>query len=447
MRLRPAPQAHIADQGQTPAEDKAGKAAEQTTATDSQSGQAKVEGHRRRPPGWLVSVIILALAGVIFLLVFGSWNHWQSDQSEQRTDDAYVHADVASLSTKASGIVLTMAVQEYQHVNAGQVIATLKADDYQTQVESARAALDGSIDETGELREQERIADAKVQQAGVEINASQQQVAAAQAAVAAAQAAATTAQAGIAGAQAQLKNAQEERARQEGLFSKQATTLQALQSQVAQSDEAQAQADSRQSQFASAQAEVALRKADLARAEAALESSKLDLEAARNSREQLNAKEKELQAAIEGRRAALNAAKINLGYTTITAPVNGYIATREVLPGQTVGPGTTIVTLVEGAPWIIANFKETQVSRMTPGDEANIHVDAFPSRTWRGRVLTLAPQSGAASALIPPDNATGNFTKVVQRIPVKITLAEDQNLDLLRPGMSVTATVRVGSAK
>jgi membrane fusion protein (multidrug efflux system) len=380
-------------------------------------------------------------------LVFGSWDHWQSNRSEQGTDDAYVRADVASLSTKASGIVLSMAVEEYQHVKAGQVIATLKADDYQTQVEGAQAALDGSIGEIGELREQKRIADAKIQQAGIAINAAQQQAAAAKAAVTAAEAAATAAQAGIAAGQAQLKNAREERARQEGLFSKQATTQQALENQVARSDEAQAHADSEQSQLASAQAQVALRKADLERAEAAVESSKLDMESARSARKQLDAKEKELQSAIEARHAALNAAKINLGYTTITAPVNGYIATRNVLPGQTVGPGTTIVTLVEGAPWIIANFKETQVSRMSFGDEANIRVDAFPSRRWRGRVLTLAPQSGAASALIPPDNATGNFTKIVQRIPVKITLAEDQNLDLLRPGMSVTATVRVGSAK
>lgn len=421
--------------------------AEQTTVTDAPKGQAKAERQRRHLPGWAVSLIILALAGAIFLLVFGSWDHWQSNRSEQRTDDAYVRADVASLSTKASGIVLSMAVEEFQQVKAGQVIATLKADDYQTQVEAAQAALDGSIGEIGELTQQKRIADAKIQQAGIAINASQQQAAAAQAAVTAAQAAVTAAQAGIAAAQAQLKNAREERARQEGLFSKQATTLQALQSFVARSDEAQAQADSQQSQLASAQAQVALRKADLERAEAAVESSKLDMESARNARKQLDAKAKELQSAIAGRHAALSAANINLGYTTITAPVKGYIATRSVLPGQTVGPGTTIVTLVEGAPWIVANFKETQVSRMSPGDEANIHVDAFPSRTWRGRVLTLAPQSGAASALIPPDNATGNFTKIVQRIPVKITLAEDQNLDLLRPGMSVTATVRVGSAK
>jgi membrane fusion protein, multidrug efflux system len=421
--------------------------AEETTVTDSPKGQAKAERRPRHLPGWIVSLIILGLAGVIFLLVFGSWDHWQSDRSEQRTDDAYVRADVASLSTKASGTVLTMAVEEYQHVNAGQVIATLKTDDYQTQVESAQAALDGTIDEIGELTEQKRIADAKVQQARVAISASQQQVAAAEAAVTAAQAAVTAAQAGIAAAQAQLKNAREERARQEGLFSKQATTLETLQSQVARSDEAQAQADSQQSQFASAQAQVALRKADLERAEAAVESSKLDMEEAQNARKQLDAKQKELQSDIQAKHASLNSAKINLGYTTITAPVNGYIATRSVLPGQTVGPGTTIVTLVEGAPWIIANFKETQVSRMASGDEANIHVDAFPSRRWRGRVLIVAPESGAASALIPPDNATGNFTKIVQRIPVKITLAEDQNLDLLRPGMSVTATVRVGSPK
>ena len=240
--------------------------AEQTTTlVDPPKDQAKAERQGRRLPGWVVSLTILALAGVIFLLVFGNWDRWQSNQSEQRTDDAYVRADVASLSTKASGIVLTMAVEEYQRVKAGQVIATLKADDYQTQVEAAQAALDGSIAEVGELTKQKRIADTKIQQAVVAINASRQQAAAAQAAVIAAQAAATAAQAGIAAAQAQLKNAREERERQEGLFSNQVTTLQALQNQRARSDEAQAQADSQQSQFASAQAQVALRKADRTR--------------------------------------------------------------------------------------------------------------------------------------------------------------------------------------
>ena len=104
--------------------------------------------------------------------VFGNWDRWQSNQSEQRTDDAYVRADVTSLSTKPSGIVLTIDVEEYQHVKAGQVIATLKADDYQTQVEAAQAALDGSIAEIGELAEQKRIADTKIQQAGADLSPS-----------------------------------------------------------------------------------------------------------------------------------------------------------------------------------------------------------------------------------------------------------------------------------
>ena len=401
----------------------------------------------KRFPPWAVSLLILAVAAAIFFLIFGNWNRWESDRSEQSTDDAYVRGDLAALSTKASGIVSKMAVEEYQPVKAGQVIATIRDDDYQAQVDAAQAGLDATIAGVEELHRQEQGADAKISQARIGILAAQAEVTAAQAGIAAAKASKIAAQAGVSGAKAQNENATEERQRQEGLFAGKATTLRALQGQVAQSDAARALLAARESDMSSADAQMAARTADLARAQAGVESSRTDLAGALSSRQLLAAKQLEVQSDIEARRAALQSATIALGYTTVVAPTAGYIASRDVLPGQIVSPGTTIVSLVEGNPWVLANFKETQLTKMRPGDEAEVKVDAFPSALWKGHVLIVAPTSGAQTALLPPDNATGNFTKIVQRIPVKIALDPGQELDRLRPGMSATVMVMIGTGR
>jgi membrane fusion protein (multidrug efflux system) len=296
-----------------------------------------------------------------------------------------------------------------------------------------------------ELRAQEEVADSKITQAQAAVAASESLIAAAEAGVAAADSTIRTAQAANTGAEGQFKTTSQEMERQEGLYSGKATTLQKLQSQQAMMASARALFESRQSDMVAAQAQKQARFADLKRAQAGLESSKADVIAATSSRRVLTAKEKQLRAEIEARQAALQSAKIALGYTTIVAPADGYIASRNVLPGQIVGPGTTVVSLVQEAPWVQANFKETQLGRIRPGDIAEIRIDTFPSRSWKGHVLLIAPASGAQTALLPPDNATGNFTKITQRIPVKITLDPDQDVTSLRPGMSATVVVKTGN--
>jgi membrane fusion protein (multidrug efflux system) len=398
-----------------------------------------------RFPAWAVSIVILVVAAGLFFLVYGNWDEWESDRSDQSTNNAYVHADVTALSTKASGILARMAVSDYQHVDAGQLIAAIRDDDYKAQQDGAAAALDATIAGLQELRGQEEVADSKIAQAQAGVSASESQIAAAQAGLTAVESTIRTAEAAEAGAQGQFKTTSQEMERQEGLYSGKATTLQKLQSQQALLAVARAALDSRQADRAAAQAQKEARQADLKRAQAGLEASKSDVLAATSSRRVLTAKEKELRAEIEGRRAALQSAKIAVGYTTILAPVNGYIASRNVLPGQMVAPGMTVVSLVEQTPWIQANFKETQLGRVRPGDVANIRIDTFPSRSWKGHVLLIAPASGAQTALLPPDNATGNFTKITQRIPVKITLDADQDLSMLKTGMSATVVVKTGN--
>src|SRR5260370_1279861 len=195
-------------------------------------------------------------------------------------------------------------------------------------------------------------------------------------------------------------------------------------------------------------AQVASRQADLARAQAHLGSAKAELEAHKRQRAVLDSQELLLRADLSSKRAALALARINLGYTRITAPERGIVGERKVRPAQLVSPGTQVISLVQSDVWVQANYKETQVRQIHAGDPAEIRVDAFPGMIFRGRVDQVAPASGSQFALLPPDNATGNFTKIGQRIPVRIVLDTGQAMvERLRPGLSVIATVRTNGTR
>jgi len=156
----------------------------------------------------------------------------------------------------------------------------------------------------------------------------------------------------------------------------------------------------------------------------------------------VNSQELQLIADLHAKEAALTVARVNLGYTTIDAPADGTVGERQVRPGQLVSPGTQIISFVSQVKWVQANFRETQLTNVKVGDLAEIRVDTYPGELIHGKVIEIAPASGSQFALLPPDNATGNFTKVVQRVPVKIALDDAAWAAKLRPGLSVTATVR-----
>jgi membrane fusion protein (multidrug efflux system) len=196
-----------------------------------------------------------------------------------------------------------------------------------------------------------------------------------------------------------------------------------------------------------AEAQLASRQADLARARAHLAGSQSELEAQRRQRAVLDSQELLLRADLAGKKASLTLAQTNLGYTRITAPEDGVVGERKVRAAQLVSPGTQVISLIQKDPWVDANYKETQLRNMRVGDPAEIRVDAIPGAVFRGKVARLAPASGSQFALLPPDNATGNFTKIVQRVPVRIVLDDAQaDLDKLRAGLSVFATVRTSIA-
>ena len=178
------------------------------------------------------------------------------------------------------------------------------------------------------------------------------------------------------------------------------------------------------------------------RAAAALESGRAQVEQQKALLDGLGAQQQQAEATRQQQEAALSIARISLGYTKITAPVDGMVGQRQVRPGQYVAPGSQIITLVPlPKVWVVANYKETQLTRIRVGQPATIRVDAYPDAVLHGRVDAYSPASGSQFALLPPENATGNFTKIVQRIPVKIVLDEAPADITFRPGMNVDATI------
>src|SRR5208337_2957223 len=171
-------------------------------------------------------------------------------------------------------------------------------------------------------------------------------------------------------------------------------------------------------------------------------SSELAAEAERRQKIVLESQEMQLAADLRAKQASLVVAQVNLGYTKISAPADGSVGERQVRPGQMVSPGTQVIPFIDRARWVQANYKETQLTNVKVGDAAEISIDQFPGKVFRGKVIEIAPASGSQFALLPPDNATGNYTKVVQRIPVKIAFDDTAIATTLRPGLSVTATVR-----
>jgi membrane fusion protein (multidrug efflux system) len=172
-----------------------------------------------------------------------------------------------------------------------------------------------------------------------------------------------------------------------------------------------------------------------------LRSSELGAEAERRSKDVLESQEKQLQADLRAKQANLTAVQVNLDFAKIYAPDDGNVGERQVRPGQLVSPGTQVISFIALTKWVQANFRETQLTNVRIGDVAELRIDLYPGQVIRGKVVQIAPASGSQFALLPPDNATGNFTKVVQRIPVKIALDDSNLAATLRPGLSVVAVV------
>jgi len=343
-------------------------------------------------PGSAKRIIKRTAIGLAALLLAGAggwfgWSWWQDTRYLETTDDAYLQADYTTIAPKVSGYIAQVLVGDNEKVTAGQVLARIDDRDFKTALAQAQAEV-----ATGEAAVESLDSQMALQKSAI-----------------------AQAQAAVAATKAQLGFAEQQDARYRNLVKTGAGTAQRAE-----------------------QAESNLRaaKADLARNQAALVGARQQVTVLKNKR-------REAETELERDRAAQNQAQLNLGYTTITAPIAGTVGARSLRVGQYVQAGTALMAVVPlHEVFVVANFKETELTHMRGGETAEVTVDAFPGVTIQGRVDSLAPASGQEFALLPPDNATGNFTKIVQRVPVKIALNPGSPLiGLLRPGMSVEASV------
>lgn len=334
---------------------------------------------------WRGLVFLVAIA--IIAIVSTNWNRWEGGEGWQRTNDAYLESDLTPIASKVAGYIRTLPIQDYERVHKGQVLAQLIDDDYRAAVAQAEAGIASARAQAQTLRAQRELQLSNI----------------------------AAARAVVTSTLALREQNGRDLGRQQRLLETGSSSTEAR--EKLETTRAQLEA-----QLAQNRAQERAAERDLAVLDGQLQQSEASLAAAR---------------------AALITAQLNLRYTTITAPQDGAIGRRQVKPGQLVGVGTQITTLTPlPQVWVIANFKETQITHMAVGQKAEITVDSFPGHRLRGHLLTFAPASGAEFALLPPDNATGNFTKVVQRIPVKIAIDDAGGLaDRLVPGLSVEARI------
>ncbi len=332
---------------------------------------------------------LLGLAGLIGIAAAADYgtHYWQVGRFQVETDDAYVQADSIVIAPRVAGYIAAVLVNDNQPVEAGQILARIDDRDLQT-------ALDQAIADR-------EAAEQKVANLNAQLQLQQSLIAQAEAQLASAEAAATFA------AQDQQRYADLARTGAGSIQQAQQTHSLLLQ-----------------------------RTADLQRARATLTSTRQQLDVLRTA-------ESEAKAALAHAQAVEQQARLNLSYATITAPEDGTVGARTLRVGQYVQPGTQLMAIVPlHAVYVVANYKETQLTDVRPGQPADLAVDTFPGQVVHGVVDSIAPASGQQFALLPPDNATGNFTKIVQRIPVKIVLRDKDPLaGMLRPGMSVEPTI------
>ncbi len=332
---------------------------------------------------WIILAVVLAIVGLYAV----RWNHFEADRTVQTTDNATVQSDAAVIDAKVSGYIREVRFSDFQAVRAGDVLVQLDDREYRASVLHAEAALAKARAVLANLDNEVAVQRAQV----------------------------ALARAGAATNASKLRLAMLDARRFAALADTGAVTGQ-------ESDSARSNLDAVRSTQRGSDATVELQQRQLA---------------------VLQGQRAQRQADVLAAEAALESARINLSYTRIVAPADGVVSQRLVQPGSLLNPGAAVVNFVPRVPpYVVANYKETQLARVAPGQKVDIEVDGFPGQHLRGRVSRLAPASGSTFATLPPDNATGNFTKVTQRIPLRIDLESGQPLaQRLRAGMSVVTHI------
>jgi membrane fusion protein, multidrug efflux system len=395
-------------------------------------------------PGVRVGLGIIVLAAI----AVGVWI-WLTSGRES-TDDAQIDAHVTPISAKVGGTVLRVPVSDNQQVEAGAILVEIDSRDYQVALDRARAELAdaqaaaAAAQTSVPITSTQTTSNVTTARGGVE--QAQSGVAAAEKEVEAARARLATAQARQREAEANATKSARDVERLRGLLAKDEVAQQQFDAAVGTADAQKAAADSTRSQVTEAQAGIRVAESRLTQTRAGAQQAQAELRTAETGPQQVAATRARAQAAqarVAQMKAAVEQAELNLQYTTVKAPIKGIVSRRSVEMGQIVQQGQPLMALIPlENVWITANFKETQLTNMRPGQRATVKVDAYGGREFKGHIDSIAAATGARFSLLPPENATGNYVKIVQRVPVKIVLEAGQDSEhLLRPGMSVVPTV------
>jgi membrane fusion protein (multidrug efflux system) len=393
-------------------------------------------------------VRIAAGVAVLAVAAIAIWV-WLSGGHES-TDDAQVDAHVTQIAARVGGTIQEVGVSDNQLVELGAVLVALDPRDYQVAVEKARAELADAEAAASAAQSTVPITTTQttsnVTTATGSIEQVQGGIAAGEREVEAARARLTTAQARLREAEANAKKTARDVERLRGLLAKDEIPQQQFDTAVATADVQKATADSARSQIAEAEAGIRVAESRLVQARAGELQARAGLRTAETGPQQvtaMKARAAAAQAHALQMKAALAQAELNLQYAVVRAPIKGIVSRKSIEVGQIVQAGQPLMAIIPlESVWITANFKETQLNEMRPGQRATVKVDAYGGRELKGHIDSIAAATGARFSLLPPENATGNYVKVVQRVPVKIVLDSGQDPDhLLRPGMSVVPTV------
>jgi len=383
---------------------------------EDRSKSAKARGYFRQHPRAKWALIFLLIIGIAFGIYI--WSYYSARES---TDDAQIDGHIGPISSRVPGTAIEVYVDDNMVVKRGQILVQLDPKDYQVMLEKAEADL------------ADAIATARAAQTGVPITSttSTSNIDVSHAALNAAQHEVSAAQAQVAEADANYVKTSQDLKRYQQLVDKDEISKQQYDAAVAAEQAARATLDAARSAVATAESHVVQAQANVRAAQIAPQQVA-----------QFRARAGAAEAAVKTRQAAVDQAKLNLEYTTIHAPFDGVVSKRSVEPGSVIAAGQPLFSLVDLEDlWVTANFKETQLKDMKVGQHATIHVDAF-DHDYKGYVASFGGATGARFSLLPPENATGNYVKVVQRVPVRINLDKGEDPGhRLRPGMSVEPTV------
>jgi membrane fusion protein, multidrug efflux system len=427
-------------------------------------------------------LVLIALlgAGAIAATIFG-YRWWRFASTHQETEDAYITADIHPINARIAGTVIEVKVKDNQVVSKGATLARLDLRDFNVALKQAQASL-------ASAQEQASVAQANigVSQANVEVSQAttdvtttnaqgqttqaQGNIDAAVASISTAQAAVLEAQAGVPATEAQRQQVEANLIKAQLDYKRYISLSQSGAIPRQQLDAAKATYDAFVAQRTAVDAQIRQAKARVIQAQQNLSNTQSKLAATRGTLQQANAGNQQAEvnrrqtqtsqrqsevsqrqykaalAAIAQAQAQVDNAQLQLSYANIVAPTAGQVGNKTIQVGQRVQPGQTLMSVVSQRPWIVANFKETQLGKMKPGQAVEIKIDAFSNRTFHGKVDSRSPASGARFSLLPPDNATGNFTKIVQRLPVKVVFDRDSIKGYesqISPGMSAVVTVEI----